>query len=296
MIKQSEIKKISEDLGVTKSQIDKDWVLSFLLYAITNMPEMQDILIFKGGTSLKKCWFPDYRFSEDLDFTILDDSFVFDKRYVGKVMKKATDLSFSAEFNRGILFKIKKIVPTQSDDIEQGFKVFIHYWGADHRKNDLPSENAKSWHHTIKLDINHTEEVIFPVQHKAILHNYTDKFVFDSYLLKTYSIQEVLSEKFRSLIQRKYTSPRDYYDIWYLKNKVEGLDWASVKSAFFRKMENKKIKFEGVEQLLNPDKERILKNSWEKQLSNQFPRNKTPDFKEVVTELSEFFNKLFQKS
>lgn len=34
-------------------------------------PETQEKWIFKGGTCLKKCFFDNYRFSEDLDFTIL---------------------------------------------------------------------------------------------------------------------------------------------------------------------------------------------------------------------------------
>ncbi len=28
------------------------------------------MLAFKGGTALKRCYFGDYRFSEDLDFTL----------------------------------------------------------------------------------------------------------------------------------------------------------------------------------------------------------------------------------
>jgi predicted nucleotidyltransferase component of viral defense system len=28
------------------------------------------VLAFKGGTALRRCWFEDYRFSEDLDFTL----------------------------------------------------------------------------------------------------------------------------------------------------------------------------------------------------------------------------------
>ncbi|MBW6474015.1 MAG: nucleotidyl transferase AbiEii/AbiGii toxin family protein [Anaerolineaceae bacterium] len=28
-------------------------------------------LVFKGGTCLRKCYFPDYRFSENLDFTAI---------------------------------------------------------------------------------------------------------------------------------------------------------------------------------------------------------------------------------
>ena len=32
---------------------------------------LRDTLVFKGGTALRKCYFGDYRFSEDLDFSTL---------------------------------------------------------------------------------------------------------------------------------------------------------------------------------------------------------------------------------
>ncbi len=44
-----------------------------MLLAIANSP-LRDRLAFKGGTALKKIYAPDYRFSEDLDFTLLDDT------------------------------------------------------------------------------------------------------------------------------------------------------------------------------------------------------------------------------
>jgi uncharacterized protein len=31
---------------------------------------LREVLVFKGGTALRRCWFKDYRFSEDLDFTL----------------------------------------------------------------------------------------------------------------------------------------------------------------------------------------------------------------------------------
>ncbi|WP_291322448.1 nucleotidyl transferase AbiEii/AbiGii toxin family protein [Desulfonatronospira sp.] len=34
---------------------------------------LDENLIFKGGTALKRCYFHDYRFSEDLDFTLARD-------------------------------------------------------------------------------------------------------------------------------------------------------------------------------------------------------------------------------
>lgn len=293
MIKQSEIQKLSELHKVPKNQIDKDWVLGYFLQAIFSIPELKEIMIFKGGTCLKKCYFPGYRFSEDLDFTILESRFKFDKRILNKIMNKATQLSFDDDFNRGILFKLKKIEPTRSKDIEQGYKVYIYYWGADHRKNDLPSDKAEHWHHTIKLDINHTEDVIFPVNHRHINHGYSDNSNFDKATVSCYSIEEVLSEKLRSLIQRKYTSPRDCYDIWFLKNNYPGLDWKVIKKGFMKKMKSKDIPFEGVGQLMNGDKENILKKHWETQLSNQFPHGTLPEIEIILTELNEHFKNIF---
>ena len=75
MILQKEIATISEQLGVSKSVIDKDWMLGHFIAAIFNEPELKETLIFKGGTCLKKCWFEEYRFSEDLDFTSKSQEF-----------------------------------------------------------------------------------------------------------------------------------------------------------------------------------------------------------------------------
>jgi len=293
MILQQEIQALSEKHKVLKNQLDKDWVLSYLLYAITSMNELNNILIFKGGTCLKKCYFPDYRFSEDLDFTILDNKFVFNRHYVNQILEKATELSYDESNNRGILFKLKEIEPTRSKDEEQGFKVFIYYWGDDHRKNDLPSERATSWHHTIKLDINHTEEIIFPVNERRISHEFSDSALFKGITVPCYSLEEIIAEKLRSLIQRKYTSPRDCYDIWYLKNNVTELNWENIKSGFLKKAESKNIVFESVEQLINPKKERILSQHWQTQLLNQFPVNHLPNYETVISDLKQFLNNLF---
>jgi predicted nucleotidyltransferase component of viral defense system len=56
------------DVGV----IEKDYVLGWLLAAISVEPELSPTWIFKGGTCLRKCYYETYRFSEDLDFTVID--------------------------------------------------------------------------------------------------------------------------------------------------------------------------------------------------------------------------------
>ena len=70
MIHSSEISKLAHKLGLGDKTIEKDYVLTWVLHAIAASP-LQDKLAFKGGTAIKKMYVPEYRFSEDLDFTVL---------------------------------------------------------------------------------------------------------------------------------------------------------------------------------------------------------------------------------
>ena len=72
---QKEIENIAKEKQVSKSTIDKDWMLAHFLNAMYSFKDIRQNFIFKGGTCLKKCYFEDYRFSEDLDFTLLDKNF-----------------------------------------------------------------------------------------------------------------------------------------------------------------------------------------------------------------------------
>ncbi len=51
--------------------LERDYLLSWVLAGITQVDSLRDTLVFKGGTALRKCYFGDYRLSEDLDFTAL---------------------------------------------------------------------------------------------------------------------------------------------------------------------------------------------------------------------------------
>ena len=55
--------------GLTSLVIEQDYLLSWILAGVSQVPALGDSLVFKGGTALKKCYFGDYRFSEDLDFS-----------------------------------------------------------------------------------------------------------------------------------------------------------------------------------------------------------------------------------
>src|SRR6202795_3557483 len=55
---------------IQESVLERDYCLAWFLSALAES-DIKPILGFKGGTALKRCYFGDYRFSEDLDFTLL---------------------------------------------------------------------------------------------------------------------------------------------------------------------------------------------------------------------------------
>jgi len=68
MITQAEISKTAHTEQASERIIEKDYVITWLLLGLADSV-LKNSLAFKGGTALKKIYFPDYRFSEDLDFT-----------------------------------------------------------------------------------------------------------------------------------------------------------------------------------------------------------------------------------
>lgn len=65
------ILKVSEETGIEASIIEKDYYVTIFL---KNIVELQPEIIFKGGTSLSKCYKLINRFSEDIDLNIDTES------------------------------------------------------------------------------------------------------------------------------------------------------------------------------------------------------------------------------
>jgi predicted nucleotidyltransferase component of viral defense system len=64
------VERVSE-WGLREEVVEKDYVLGWVLWGIGTDPTLSTTWVFKGGTCLKKCFVETYRFSEDLDFTVL---------------------------------------------------------------------------------------------------------------------------------------------------------------------------------------------------------------------------------
>jgi len=285
MISKSEINKLAQEQKVRTTTIDKDWVLGHFIDAIYTLPECRNNLIFKGGTCLKKCRFPDYRFSEDLDFTATNENFVFDLKMLKKIVELVTGRT-------EMLLHIQSLEKLQFNNQITGYSAKIKFWGANHSKNQQPPEPNR-WQTSIKIEIILYEKMIFTPEIANIIHNYSDKLTKNAQNIPIYSISEVLTEKIRALIQRSYTAPRDYFDIWFLSKHIENIDWQEVASGFHKKIEYKNLQFLGVKQLINENNDKVLKSAWKNSLEYQIERGKLPEYERVRDDLKILLEKIF---
>ena len=217
MIKAGEIQQKAQKLGVRDQQIEKDYVLSWILQGIANHEHISQELVFKGGTVLKKMYFNDYRFSEDLDFTLLSDEIENDELFgwfseVFVYIKEAANIPLSIIDN--------------NEHQDAGINFYISYIGP------LGGLEAKK---RVKVDISRGESLSFkPVSRAAILE-YTDQ---EDHELLCYSLEEVLIEKLRCVMQR--LQARDFYDIWYLLE-IRKMELEFLVSEFKEKCESKDL-------------------------------------------------------
>ncbi|TAD97040.1 MAG: nucleotidyl transferase AbiEii/AbiGii toxin family protein [Bacteroidetes bacterium] len=287
MINKNEIDKLAQEQNIRATTIDKDWVLGHFIDAIYTIEECFNNLIFKGGTCLKKCRFSDYRFSEDLDFTSVSKDFVFDMKMLKKIVElveKRTEMALNIESLENLQFK----------DQKTGYCAKIKFWGANHSKNQQPP-HPNRWQTSIKIEIILYEKMIFTPEIANVIHNYSDKLTENAQNIPIYSVNEVLAEKIRALIQRSYTAPRDYFDIWYLSKNIENIDWQKVVQGFYEKMTYKNLQFAGIEQLINEKNDKILKSAWKNSLEHQIESGKLPNYETVINDLKILFEEIFSE-
>ena len=265
MIEPKEINKVATTNRVSDRQIEKDYVLSWVLYAISKNKILSSALVFKGGTVLKKAYIEDYRFSEDLDFTLLNE--------------KISNEQIRDEFNKLFVFiREEANIEMQLDEKkwtihEPGSPQFyIDYVGP--LKGNMGSRD-------LKIDITRGEVLETEIENKPIYRTYSD--LEEDFSLQCYSLAEVLIEKMAALMGR--TEPRDLYDFWYL-TEVEKIEVAEQAVPFHGKAERKKHepgKF--AEKVLG--KEAAFKRDWENKLASQI--HDLPKYDDVFREAKRHF-------
>lgn len=256
MIDKSEILKIAKTLRLQPSIIEKDYVLGWVLIGIQNYPEVAEKWIFKGGTCLKKCFFEQYRFSEDLDFTLTDPTQM-DRDYLKNVLKEIGKWIYE---EAGVELPEKNIAIDRYQNLAGNFSIEckLTYFGPLKQKTNFPK---------IKLDLTSHEVVVLPPEKRLIFHNYSDR-PLDSLPAFAYSYEEIFAEKLRALAER--ARPRDLYDVVHLYEKRQSMSSKKTfLTALHTKCAFKKIPVPTLNYIARHPQKAILSSEWENMLRHQ---------------------------
>lgn len=179
MIHANILKRQADRDGLTAGAVERDYVLAHVLAAIAKRDE-RDQIAFKGGTALRLCHFESYRYSADLDFSLVNDLGVGDAR---KLVVDAL-----ADCRERIGFPTLRLNDSTPPRIE-----YIGPLGAKPR--------------SLKLDLA-DDELVDETVALPIVSRYPDQ---EPRHCLVYTLDEVAAEKLRCVIQRLQC--RDLYDL-----------------------------------------------------------------------------------
>ena len=218
MITTAELHRAAELEGLRFDQIEKDYIILWLLSGLVNSGIREQGWVFKGGTCLRHCYYKGYRFSEDIDFSCVPgrDNLDVSLRLLDTVASRVLNES-------GIRLFIREPLTAQGDfQIE----IPVEYNRGGARRQGLPQ---------VKVHLTFDEPVLDGTINCSVEPEYSDLAAFN---IAAYSKKEIIAEKLRSLLQqqKKWPRPRDLYDLWHiLCNSGEIFSWQELKPLFEKK-------------------------------------------------------------
>jgi len=260
-----------------------DCLLPALLTGIASVPELADNLVLKGGSALRQFYFPEARFSNDLDFSAL-----------GRLPESAhlTLAVHQAAQRADQLLAKSRGVSVYALEIEGGFKPvamrsfqFVYEWkpGVDVR---------------IGLEISLDERIVrVPRSLPAIAA--PDQECAAGCVSNTlvYDLDEIAAEKLRALLQwtrqlkekgrRNMPVARTYFDLHYL---LKYFSHRCIASGFTQLLKEKcrvrAVSFSGADSFFDAGLVDVARTSWQEQLSCVMAAPPQPE--ELLAELEEF--------
>jgi len=261
MISRSELQRLANREKVALGSLEKDYVLTEVLKALSQVPALSELLVFKGGTALRKVYFPDWRYSEDLDFTVKSDMNKEELRQELDKWYQQVELVSQIQLTTKMLHK-----PDGYARVRAQFIGPLSYPGM------------------IFMDLSFDEPLCLDPDNRKVL---AAPFSSEGQKVLAYPLEELLAEKMRSLLERGKS--RDYYDVWrLLKEKTSSLDLKLLGRVLIKKLTHKGLVITSIDDFL-PQDTRVLKRYWEKDIEQQI--TPLPSLDQVTEELGDILKK-----
>src|SRR5690554_4000132 len=123
-------REASLESGINEAIIEKDFLVCFILLYLFEKSEFKNEFIFKGGTSLSKCYNLINRFSEDIDLILNPSLFGIDEEELNLKRTNSAQNKFNNYINDLTnRFLIEHFIPTMESDFKtaglKGFELNI---------------------------------------------------------------------------------------------------------------------------------------------------------------------------
>jgi predicted nucleotidyltransferase component of viral defense system len=253
------IRSVTRHKNVPQYIVEKDYALSYLLAAIGSVDGLRENMVLKGGTALKKLYFADYRFSEDLDYST---------RILGAIPQIDLLIESVTQRLNGLLIERGPFQATSEALIlkqphpgeQKAYLVRIQF----------PEQRQLLCR--LKVEITVDEPILMPVSQRPVLHGFDEAFEAE---IPVYSLEEIAAEKLRALLQSKARLHergwgasrvcRDYYDLWNLLQ-VPGLISPDLIPLLEQKCAVRNVSFASSNDFISEDLLTVARSEWAEQL------------------------------
>lgn len=256
--------------GLRDDVVEKDYVLGWMLWGIGADPLLGSAWIFKGGTCLKKCYLETYRFSEDLDFTVIEGGPIEPDVVLAALMPILDRIGQESGIDFTVRAPMLRIRPGG-----RSAEGRVYYRGP----RGAPTAAS------IKLDLTNDELLVRPPVLRPISHDYPEELPPPAQV-RCYGFEEVFAEKLRAMGER--ARPRDLYDIVNLFRRPDFRQHATlIRNILEQKCAAKGIPLPSVDAIAASPMFTELQAEWANMLAHQLQA--LPDFDQFWEEMPDLF-------
>lgn len=253
------IRSVTQKTKVRQYIVEKDYALSYLLAAINQADGLGENLVLKGGTALKKLYFADYRFSEDLDYST---------RVMGPI-KQIDSLMEIVVHAMGEMLNERGPFQVELEPL-----VLKYAHPGDQKayfvRVQFPEQRRPLCR--LKVEITVDEPILKPVEIRPVLHGFAEDM---DVRIPVYSLAEITTEKLRALLQSKARLQergwgasrvcRDYYDLWNLLQ-IPDLKSPDLIPLLNQKCVIRDVSYTSPNDFVSKDLFTVARNDWAQQL------------------------------
>lgn len=268
MIPLSEINYFANNLHVPAETIEKDYIISWILYCLTRS-SLKHNFIFYGGTAIKRIFFEEHRFSEDIDL-LSSDVFT-----LNHILDQLDCLKYAKDEANIILNINQDNIIATKDRIQ----LYVNY-SSYNEIIGAPKE--------IRLDFCMDMQLFGQVSKKNVIETYSD-LKNRNINLSVMTLNTILSNKLGLLSDRSRNEPRDIFDIWFLLQRIKNFEFnIDEVSKAYKEKYGYSVSL-GI--LLSALKNSAVQKNWELRLSKQI--SQLPDSKKIIKDIISMLQEIF---